>query len=30
MNRWFGLFIDKLLGADFDQSLANLKKLIEG
>ena len=29
MNRWFGLFLDKFIGTDFDRSLANLKKLIE-
>jgi len=29
MNRWFGLFIEKLLGPDFDQSLSNLKRIVE-
>jgi hypothetical protein len=29
MNRWFGLFLEKLLGADFDHSLSNLKRLVE-
>jgi len=29
MNRWFGLFLDKLLGKDFERGLANLKKLAE-
>ena len=27
--RWFGLFIDKMLGPDFEKGLANLKKLAE-
>ena len=30
INRWFGLFMDKLVGPDFDAGLANLKKLAEG
>jgi len=29
INRWFGLFMDKLIGPDFDAGLANLKRLSE-
>jgi hypothetical protein len=29
MNRWFGLFMEKLIGPDFEASLENLKKLVE-
>jgi uncharacterized protein YndB with AHSA1/START domain len=29
INRWFGLFMDKLVGPDFDAGLANLKRLSE-
>ena len=29
MNRWFGLFLDKFIGTDFDRGLSNLKKLVE-
>ncbi len=29
MNRWFGLFLDKLIGKDFERGLANLKRLLE-
>lgn len=29
VNRWFGLFVDKLIGPDFERGLANLKKLAE-
>lgn len=29
INRWFGLFLDKLIGTDFEKGLANLKKLLE-
>jgi hypothetical protein len=29
VNRWFGLFMDRLAGPDFEQGLANLKKLSE-
>ena len=29
MNRWFGLFLNKLIGKDFESGLANLKKLVE-
>ena len=29
VNRWFGLFLDKWIGADFDQGLANMKALVE-
>ena len=29
MNRWFGLFLDKFIGTDFQTGLANLKKLLE-
>lgn len=29
INRWFGLFMDKLVGPDFDGGLANLKQLSE-
>jgi uncharacterized protein YndB with AHSA1/START domain len=29
VNRWFGLFMDRLVGPDFEAGLANLKKLAE-
>jgi hypothetical protein len=29
VNRWFGLFMDKLVGPDFEQGLANLKRISE-
>ena len=29
VNRWFGVFMDKLVGPDFDQGLANLKRIAE-
>ena len=29
INRWFGLFMDKLVGPDFEAGLANLKQLAE-
>ena len=29
MNRWFGLFLDKMIGPDFERGLSNLKKLAE-
>lgn len=29
VNRWFGLFLDKLIGTDFERGLANMKKLVE-
>jgi hypothetical protein len=29
MNRWFGLFVDKLIGPDFERGLSNIKKLVE-
>jgi uncharacterized protein YndB with AHSA1/START domain len=29
VNRWFGLFMDRLAGPDFDAGLANLKRLAE-
>ena len=29
VNRWFGVFMDKLVGPDFDAGLANLKRLSE-
>ena len=29
MSRWFGLFLDKMIGPDFERGLANLKKLAE-
>ncbi len=29
MNRWFGLFLDKFIGTDFQTGLANLKRLVE-
>ncbi len=29
MNRWFGLFLEKLLGGDFEKSLSNLKRIVE-
>lgn len=27
--RWFGLFMDKMIGTDFEGGLKNLKKLAE-
>jgi hypothetical protein len=27
LNRWFGLFMDKLIGPDFEAGLANLKRI---
>ncbi len=30
VNRWFGLFMDRLVGKDFEAGLANLKQLAEG
>lgn len=30
LSRWFGLFLDQLIGKDFETGLANLKKLVEG
>lgn len=30
VNRWFGLFMDRLVGPDFEAGLANLKRLAEG
>jgi hypothetical protein len=27
--RWFGLFIEKMIGPDFEKGLANMKKLAE-
>ena len=29
MNRWFGLFMDKFVGPDFEAGLANLKRVAE-
>lgn len=29
LNRWFGLFMDSLVGPDFEAGLANLKRLAE-
>jgi hypothetical protein len=29
VNRWFGMFVDKIIGPDFERGLANLKKLTE-
>jgi uncharacterized protein YndB with AHSA1/START domain len=29
INRWFGLFMDRMVGKDFDAGLANLKRLAE-
>ncbi len=29
VHRWFGLFLDKLIGKDFDRGLQNLKRLAE-
>jgi len=29
MNRWFGVFMDKLIGTNFEKGLSNLKKLVE-
>lgn len=29
MNRWFGLFFDKLIGPDFERGLSNLKAILE-
>ena len=29
LNRWFGLFMDRLVGPDFEAGLANLKQLAE-
>jgi uncharacterized protein YndB with AHSA1/START domain len=30
INRWFGLLMDRFVGADFEGGLANLKRLAEG
>lgn len=30
LNRWFGLFMDRLVGPDFEDGLKNLKALVEG
>ena len=29
VNRWFGLFLDKMIGPDFERGLVNLKRLAE-
>lgn len=29
VNRWFGLFMDRMIGPDFDAGLSNLKKISE-
>jgi hypothetical protein len=28
-NRWFGLFLDGMIGPDFEKGLANMKKIVE-
>jgi hypothetical protein len=30
ISRWFGVFMDKMLGPDFEKGLAGLKSLSEG
>ncbi len=30
MHRWFGLFLDKMIGPDFERGLANMDKLVAG
>jgi hypothetical protein len=30
LNRWFGVFLDKLIGPDFEKGLANIAKKVEG
>jgi len=29
LNRWFGLFLEKIIAPDFERGLANIKKLVE-
>lgn len=29
MNRWVGLFLDKMIGPDFERGLANIKQIVE-
>ena len=29
LSRWFGLFLDKMIGPDFEKGLVNLKRLVE-
>ncbi len=29
VNRWFGLFLDGMIGPDFEQGLSNIRKLVE-
>jgi hypothetical protein len=29
MNRWFGLFLDKMMGPDFERGLSNIAKIVE-
>lgn len=29
VNRWFGLFLDRMIGPDFERGLSNLKTLVE-
>jgi hypothetical protein len=29
MNRWFGLFLEKLIAPDFEKGLSNIKKIVE-
>ncbi|MBL9219260.1 MAG: SRPBCC family protein [Opitutaceae bacterium] len=29
MNRWFGLFLDGMIGPDFERGLSNIKKIVE-
>lgn len=29
LNRWFGLFLEKLIAPDFERGLANVKKIVE-
>ena len=29
MNRWFGLFLDGMIGPDFEKGLSNIKKTVE-
>jgi hypothetical protein len=29
VNRWFGLFLEKIIGPDFERGLANMKKRVE-
>jgi len=29
LNRWFGVFLEGMIGPDFEKGLANMKKLVE-